>query len=71
MADIKQAARWMQEDRKVRQNSIDANGFFRSNAKDSGPFGALRYERLDGSVFTLDNWLCVGDLLADDWEIVE
>jgi hypothetical protein len=61
MADIKQAAKWMQEGKKVRRSvwgilSIDA------------PYGTIRNSR----VLRNDNFsLNLEDVLADDWELAE
>jgi hypothetical protein len=63
MANIQQAAKWMQEGRTVRRIS-NSYEFFTMTS------GLIMHERLgahplDTAVFSVD------DLLADDWEIAD
>lgn len=65
MADIKQAARWLQEGLVVRRNSEDADP-------------TVRY-KYDGDWFVADEGddefeqgtITLSDILAEDWEILE
>jgi hypothetical protein len=72
MADIKQAAKWMEEGKVVRR--LEFKG--KDVAFKSGPFGFIHYCDFfrtsvdeDGHPWTV--MLTVDDLLAEDWEIFE
>jgi hypothetical protein len=67
MADIKQAAKWMEAGRKVTRRGFNEDGsYFWTN----GSFGFIHYwsKVLDRK---MEDALEVQDLLADDWEIVQ
>jgi hypothetical protein len=61
MSDIQQAAKWMQEGKKVRRALWAPSYFIRSTR-------AGFFHDDQGVMLT---WLMVEDLLADDWEIFE
>ena len=59
MADIKQAAKWMNEGRPVRRPQSEDDGIY--EASSIGHFVERNTED--------KAWLTTEDLLADDWEI--
>ena len=61
MADIKQAARWMHEGKKVRRENWTPRYFINET-----PYGFLQDDRKENPT-----WLMVEDWLADDWQIFE
>ena len=65
MADIKQAAKWMQEGKRVRRpNYMDKGSYFFAGSDFIHYFSASLGREIEDA---LEN----KDLLADDWEIAE
>lgn len=74
MADIKQAARWMENERQVKRASSVSSAIFRCSSRsieyryDPAKFEGDERDEIEedweDAVFTVD------DILADDWEIV-
>lgn len=68
MADIKQAAKWMQEGRKVRRST---RSFIWQDWKGrKRPYAVRLIRRADGINIHAANF-GIEDILADDWEIAE
>ena len=66
MSDIKQAAKWLQEGRRVRRPTCDPKSFFYINpGSDFIHYNSTLLRR------HLSDALETSDLLADDWEIAE
>jgi hypothetical protein len=61
MADVKQAAKWMQEGKKVHREFWAKSAFIRAT-----PSGFFRDDRGEEA-----SWLMVEDLLAEDWAVFE
>lgn len=61
MSDIRQAAKWLQEGKKVRRASWNEGFYLRER-----PSGFLADERGKPA-----DWLMVEDLVADDWVVFE
>ena len=72
MADIKQAAKWMKEGKRVKRTgwkpiSEEISLYLQQGASIcEGPYGLIH-----ASGVMLPIWVSVNSLLADDWEIAE
>lgn len=64
MADIKQAAKWMQEGKRVRRPSWPRYEYLEANGDDRP---VMYWRRFKESARVP----CLRDLLADDWEIAD
>jgi hypothetical protein len=66
MADIKQAAKWMQEGKPVRRELMRHGGWF-----EIGEDGFIHWVTKGADDIELSDMIDAPDLLADDWEIAE
>lgn len=64
MADIKQAAKWMREGKRVRRN-----GWHHCYREERGQIVDDGLGHTDYQGYEIDT--CTSDLLADDWEIAD
>ena len=67
MADIQQAARWLDEGKKVTRPEFKTKGSFCAN----DTAGFIEWESKRNTTTQFHDMLTVDDLLADDWEIAE
>ncbi len=73
MADIKQAAKWIQEGKDARRRAWHPNvpaWTLEDDAMTDEEWTSIT-QRHDGKHNMKCDLLCIGDLLADDWELPE